>query len=393
MLKSSRLFIAAVISVSIIAISSPALSQKIEYEDGVRIVNNEKPLWGNNTKVALEFVQRIGVLDGLDDNYLFGGVKLDVKKDKEENIYILDFLNYRVQKFNPFGKYLNTYGTGFKGQGPAEFESPFYFGISSSGFIYIGDTDKQKILVLNQERKEIRRFQVEKQQLADFLLTSDDKIVMNAWITMTRDEQSRFLKKFPDRNANSLRELEKASFNPLLLRVYDNNGIMLLEFGSKKIYDEPDLSYGGNNFNFALDNKDNIYVAFLTQNRIEKYSIDGRLLLKFDRPLNYKVTTKKVIVKEPGIMPRIKMNFVSTDIGIDHEERIWTVTVTKQREKWNSPDDRKFEIFNKEGILLGSLPIPENIHVSSHMRIYQDKLYLIDNVHELSVFEFKIVDK
>jgi len=34
-------------------------AQKIEYKDGVKIIHNEKPLWGENPKVALEFVRKI----------------------------------------------------------------------------------------------------------------------------------------------------------------------------------------------------------------------------------------------------------------------------------------------------------------------------------------------
>jgi len=53
-------------------------------------------------------------------------------------------------------------------------------------------------------------------------------------------------------------------------------------------------------------------------------------------------------------------------------------------------DYLEFEIFDNGGVLIGKLPIPQNFN---HMRIFNDRLYLIDRNEEMCVYEYKIVEK
>lgn len=67
-----------------------------------------------------------------------------------------------------------------------------------------------------------------------------------------------------------------------------------------------------------------LYVVFLHQNRIEKYSPNGKLLFRADRHLDYDL--KHEVVKEKHtsrslgiskVMDVVKMTLVSAYIGID----------------------------------------------------------------------------
>ena len=90
---------------------------KIEFEAGVKIVKNpQEPLYGE-LEFKLEEDLSIGRED--DDNYMFFRVR-GIAIDKEENIYVTDYGNYRIQKFDKNGNFLQSIGR--YGQGPGEFQ-------------------------------------------------------------------------------------------------------------------------------------------------------------------------------------------------------------------------------------------------------------------------------
>jgi len=95
----------------------------VEMINGVRNVLNVAPQWGEESKLALEFVQIIGGIDATDENYkLFKA--FDATKDADGNIYVLDSGNFRIQKFDPEGIHVATIGK--QGEGPGEFKSSNY---------------------------------------------------------------------------------------------------------------------------------------------------------------------------------------------------------------------------------------------------------------------------
>jgi len=92
---------------------------KVLTEGGVRVVlNPAEPVYGQ-IKLDLEEELRIGK-EG-DDKTQFYRVR-DVGADSRGNIHVLDTRNFRIQVFDPTGKYLRTIGR--QGQGPGEFEMP-----------------------------------------------------------------------------------------------------------------------------------------------------------------------------------------------------------------------------------------------------------------------------
>ncbi|MFC1561627.1 6-bladed beta-propeller [candidate division KSB1 bacterium] len=99
-------------------------------------MHNHAPLWGDEPKVALEFVQKIGDIENSDDNYVMFEL-YDIAKDSKENIYIIDGSSCRVQIFDSNGKYIGTIGE--RGQGPGEFYYPFRIKIDKNDNIYISD--------------------------------------------------------------------------------------------------------------------------------------------------------------------------------------------------------------------------------------------------------------
>jgi len=85
----------------------------------------------------------IGVDYG-DENMMFGSVS-DIQLDAEENIYILDGKEFRIQVFNPQGGFLRSIPIK-KGQGPEEVSMLLGFAVHPDGLISIYDSAGGKVL-------------------------------------------------------------------------------------------------------------------------------------------------------------------------------------------------------------------------------------------------------
>jgi sugar lactone lactonase YvrE len=89
------------------------------------------------------------------------------------------------------------------------------------------------------------------------------------------------------------------------------------------------VSSGGNAVNFTTDKDDNIYLAYQSQNRIEKYDKKGGMLFMARRPLGFKTgygmktEFTDIAISNKVTMP--KFRYVSRGIQIDHKNRIWVL--------------------------------------------------------------------
>lgn len=356
----------------------------IEIVEGVKHIHNYTPLWGDTLKVELEFVQKIGEWETKDDNYMFYPLSA-VAKDSKGNIYILDSGNYRIQKFDSNGKYLATIGR--QGQGPGEFELPVLLDIDAQGNIYVVDLRGSKIHVFTPEGKYIKTNNVSLQTIREFHVIRSGNIVFN-----TRHQ---------DAARAGAPFSAWAKLTPMI-KIFNHEGNQLREFLEPIDFGSPLLNMNDNTIYTAVDPQDNIYLTFLKQNRIEKYTPDGTCIFTANRVLNYKVRTTVVTNDEYG-NPRIIKDagtVISVGIGIDHKNRIWVPTYMKQAEPTNSygkyrdklheiPDNLVFQIYDNEGIWLSNILCPVRF---SRMRIIGDRIYFI-GIEQISLYEYKIIEK
>ncbi len=118
---------------------------KIDYENGVKVIKNPKdPLYG---EISFELEEDLSIGNEEDENYLFYRI-MDIKVDNEENIYVLEFGNLRIQKFDRNGNYLCTMGR--QGQGPGEFQRPLQLLINEKKGT-IGIRDGRKLIVFDKD--------------------------------------------------------------------------------------------------------------------------------------------------------------------------------------------------------------------------------------------------
>jgi len=377
-----------IILLIVVTFISPALSQKIEIVNGVQIVHNEKPKWGKNPEVELEFIRQIGVYEGPDENYMFFR-PIDIKEDKQGNLYVLDAGNYRIQKFDPDGKYLKTFGR--RGQGPGEFSISSSINIDNEGNLLVCTSGG--IIVFSQDGREERRIYLEKAKSQDLLILQSGNIIAPTIIDTALVSICN-----SDGNLIQLFGLRK-NYPPI--KQLSSGNIKVFRSGRMDIGINFSPSIHQNHFFFTKDEEDNIYLVFHIQNRIEKYTKYGKLIFKSERPLNYEESTQpkmRKLVNYTGggsfVYELPLYNLVSERSSIDSKGRLWTTTYIYQPNFEKELDPSKymhFEIFDSDGILLGYLPLPDKS--AKNFRIYKDRLYLINNLTEMCIYEYKIIEK
>jgi sugar lactone lactonase YvrE len=384
--------------------SAVLYAQKIETVDGVRVVHNDKAgKWEKKPQISLEFVRNIGELETEDENIAFH-IPSDIARDDQGNIYILDSGNHRIQKFDSEGNYLATIGN--RGQGPGELYFPLSLEVDSKGYLYISDPQNQRVQILKPDGTEYKTLSFHETPAGTTrLLSSRDMVMGKGGIVFA----------FGPGGAESQKPKK-------LMKLLDPDGNILKEFGESVTYKDMFVNRTGNNFSLAVDRDDNIYIAFEFQNRIEKFSPQGELLWRADRKLSYStdLSKAKADIQRSGGNVQVRapqMNRSSMGIAVDDKGRIWVVTFNRQLKEeeqvqgnigvsmmngqrsvslsyegateTRETDAYKLEIYDSDGIFLGSLPLTQFV---DDIRIIKDRVYLLDKVRGAQYYEYKIIE-
>jgi len=78
-----------------------------------------------------------------------------------------------------------------------------------------------------------------------------------------------------------------------LYKKLDLDGKIAGEYGEPFDFGHPLLNQLGNQVTFATDAEGGVYLAYLYQNRIDRYSSEGKLLWRADRKLDYSTDPPK----------------------------------------------------------------------------------------------------
>lgn len=385
--------------------ASFSFSQKIETKDGIRLIHNEKSgKWGNQPKISLEYIKNIGDLESDDDNILFY-MPSDIAVDKAGNIYVLDSGNHRIQKFDPEGNFIASFGR--QGQGPGEFQYPQSIDIDAEGNIYVADSGNQKVHILKPDGTFDKDIKIADES-PGVIRIRDGKIIQGKGASAFSLEMG-------------MRTEEEEL--PKLIKVVNLEAEVLSEFGDQKDYKDFLVNRLGNRYHFFVDKAGNVYVAFDYQNRIEKYSPEGKLLWRADRELNYDVSAPKTKGSRSGsggtmVVRMPDMNRVANGISVDDKGRVWVVTNKRQIKEDEEvatnvqvqmmggqrstsysvqgntdvvdTDMYQLEVYDPEGVLLGSIQLDKFV---DDIFIKNDRIYFLDRLRGMQYYVYKIVEK
>lgn len=115
-----------------------------------------------STKITLREDFNLGE-ESVDDNYVFANIS-HIALDSNENIYLLDRKNFRIQIFDDKGKFLKSVEIK-KGQGPEEVTLPFGMAVTEKGKIYVSDYSGKKILVFDEKGEFLHSFNLDFQAI------------------------------------------------------------------------------------------------------------------------------------------------------------------------------------------------------------------------------------
>lgn len=363
----TRLLISMLLVLSLYTFCSKTDTYTVKTIDGVRHVDNYEPLWGDELEVAIEFIRNLGELGEQDENYQFYRIR-DITRDNDGNFYVLDAGNYRVQKFDKDWNYLATFGR--EGQGPAELLNPWYVALDTNGNIYVDDPGNRRIQIFSSAGKDngTIRFTASSVNTGMYVLKSGSILIGPELIDREGNLIHEFVQPDPSKKAQS----------------YNNSAM------------------------FSVDKNENIYLAYAWRNGIEKYSLDGHIVFRMERSLNYdiKEAIENLDVYSPGFGTFTQLPvYVSRCIAVDSIGRIWVCTLKKQpksrdtdnminveifiEELTTAADLLELEIFSPDGILLGRIPLTINAFV---MKIFDDRIYFSE-FEGVNLYEYRILEK
>jgi sugar lactone lactonase YvrE len=380
------------------SLASPA-GQQIESVNGVRIVHNNKGgVWGVDPKITIDLLRTIGNVDTNDENLAFG-LPLDMAVDDGGSVYILDSGNQRIQVFGSDGKYLRTIGR--RGQGPGEFESLNSINFDSQGNFHVLDSAQRRIQVFTPRGEVLKTTPIIKLSVDRTRLLRSGPVVAQGAITF------------------GMGGVEKERARPGLVKLLGPNLETVREFGEPFDYGDEMTNRIGNSCYVAVDGQDNILLCFVYQNRVEKFSPEGRLLWRADRELNY--STKLIEKGRQEVTANStryyapKLNRVTDAVAADEKGRAWIVTRDRQIRKeeevtimvsgsvdrgstrkvvgdteLRTTDMYKLEIFAPDGALLGAIPMT---HFVDGIWVHRDRLFLLDRDRGVQFYEYKINEK
>ncbi|MCP4728188.1 MAG: 6-bladed beta-propeller [bacterium] len=345
----------------------------------MKYIHNEgKGKWADDPNVDIEYLGTLGEIEDSDENYMFY-IPIGIAADREGNLYVLDSGNCRIQKYNRDLKYIHTIGN--KGQGPSELMLPTDIEVDLNGNVTVFDNGNRRFVTFSPEGDYISSIRKNESTFSFRHLSTGEIIVWNPGIEGYR------------------------SYNgpvPLFF-VMDSKLKQKRTIGKSIYYGDMHKKYSGmNRFNYTVDKQDNIYVAYRSQNRIEKYSKDGQLIFVADRPVSKKLKsnppppfsaagTMGIDVDSNGriwtlsIRKRIKRGTGAVLGGITHEDRSSSYVIRGNTEVTET-DSFCLELFDSDGTLLKTFVLS---HFVTNLRILNDKIYILE---QLRGMQFHIYD-
>jgi len=242
---------------------------KVIEEDGIPVaINPDHPIHVKEGPKEILFEEefRIGSTEG-DPNYIFGAF-ISFAVDDDGDVYVLDWREKTVRKFDHSGKFLFMFGG--PGQGPGEFSSPEEIRYLPNGHLMVFEGESQKYSCFTKDGKLVRTGRFQKLMfspyfgfanghlIATHVLRDSDKTVQTIGIF---DEGCVLVK--------ALHRVERKPEAPWPRGNQDARTKRLAEVMSRVAFRPKNV--------LALDGGEKIYFAFTDKYEIKIFQPDGQM--------------------------------------------------------------------------------------------------------------------
>ncbi|MEX2348874.1 MAG: HYR domain-containing protein, partial [Nitrosopumilaceae archaeon] len=174
----------------------------------------------------------------------------DIAVDSAGNVYVSDYGNRRIQKFDNDGNFLLTWGV--KGSGNGQFQAPA--GIAIRGdYVYVIDNDLNRVQKFDTVGKYVTQWGNKGQEAGQFMLPQGIAV-------------------------DSFGDVYIADTGNSRIQKFTSDGKFLLSWGVSGLGNGQFLNPRG----VAADSQGSVYVSDSGNNRIQKFSADGVFIKIFD---------------------------------------------------------------------------------------------------------------
>jgi hypothetical protein len=315
-------------------------SHKVETIDGVKVVRNFNTASPRAFKpVEFDIDLSIGVEEGRENDMFVYPV--DVDSDPGGDIYVLDYQDCVVKKYDARGAFLKQFGR--KGQGPGEFQGPGRLRIGDGNEIYVGDDRKVEVFTAEGEYR---------RTLAVDLVGSFD-IVEGGNLIFSRRTSDKTEGEYESLGRWDVLSRKAEDF--LSQKVYWPARIMDDEFA----YEFPYFVRWG------VSPKRQIYAASAVDYAVSVFDSRGKLLFRFTRDFAPVPVVGEEMKRIEAIRGRLPAKVVENPyqaklvypafkyISVDEADRVW---VEQYQPGWRKRVRKEtiYDIFSADGIFLFS---------------------------------------
>jgi hypothetical protein len=329
-----------------------AASYKIEMIDGVKVVRNFIEDSEEEFK-NMDFNEDLSIGNEDDDeNYLLVN-PVEIESDEEGNIFILDYRECLIKKFDPQGRFIRQFGR--RGQGPGEFQNPYSMVISHRNKIYVGDPGLNKIeeFSLNGEYKQTL------------------KIEFSDYFSVTKNNNFIISHRTYDEKGNGYKNIGRFDFG----KNQADSFFSQRQYWPARIMDD-EFTYEFPYFiRWAIDSKDRVYACSGVKYQISVLDSSGMLLFKFGKEVSPISVSGEEMKEIDEILARVpsrpeekenpyRANLVYPvlkSISIDEKNRVW---IEHYQPLWSSRVNQNtfYDVFSSDGIFLFSTKIPGHVY-------------------------------
>jgi len=254
--------------------------------------------------------------------------------DSENNLYVVDRENQRIQVFDPTGQSLRAWGS--LGNGNDEFFSPFGIALDSSDNVYVADTGNHRILKFNRLGRYIDEIGNFGSAVGQFYKPEGVTIDSRGSIYVADSANHRIQKFRPDGDVDT-------------------------GFGTEGAVGS--IGSGDAQFLYptamAVDSQDNLYVTDYQNDRVQKFDSDGNFVLSFG-------TFGHCISAEGCQNGDLRF---PDGIAIDAEDNLYVSDTNHRVQKFDS-QGIWLGLFGERGTANGQFEYPKGLAVDSSGTLY-----------------------